>query len=529
MMGKISFFLGLQISQSPRCVFINQLKYALESFKKYGFDSCDLVDTPMVEKFKLDKDKAVDPSHYHGMIGTLFYLIASRLDLQFAFVDADYAGCQDTRHSTSGSMQFLGDRLSSGCDHNLLIMALDSKRFQCTMIAKSPLPYAATMFNIPERFYTSARNPVKEILLKLNVPDHRILKDGGEVLKLKNSKKDALSKLFKLSNQERYEYVGPKVTSAQDGKDYKMVKRDYAWLMISRPKLGKKGHEEPMLSPSWPPPRGESEGSDDELKKINALLAKAFNQRKFYSKPTNNNLRTSSTTSSANKKQEYVQYDDKKEEKKVDEKKSDMSKVKCYNCKKEGHFTKDCKKAKVLSESEESSSSKEETIAELVLIFCPKVEMSRDVLTVCSTMRILLLYRGEYSQWVEREAMINSIKNGDQPLPRVTQVSIAGTTSTELPHLKDKSMCNKTAKDLWDARARHMLGSEYGEQDRKAAILYEYETFKAFEGELLLDTYIRYLQVINDLKKCGYSKDNSGVGARAHGAVREVVLVLFRC
>nr|GEU59493.1 hypothetical protein [Tanacetum cinerariifolium] len=116
--------------------------------------------------------------------------------------------------------------------------------------------------------------------------------------------------------------------------------------------------------------------------------------------------------------------------------------------------------------------------------------MSRDVLTVGSTMRILLLYRGEYSQWVERfmnyleeqtdgEAMINSIKNGDQPLPRVTQVSIAGTTSTEQPPLKDKSMCNKTTKDLWDALARHMLGSEYGEQDRKAAVLYEYETFKA--------------------------------------------------
>nr|GFB76886.1 hypothetical protein [Tanacetum cinerariifolium] len=145
--------------------------------------------------------------------------------------------------------------------------------------------------------------------------------------------------------------------------------------------------------------------------------------------------------------------------------------------------------------------------------------MSRDVLTIGSTMRIPLLYRGEYSQWVERfmnyleeqtdgEAMINSIKNGDQPLPRVTQVSIAGTTSTEQPPQKDKSMCNKTAKDLWDALARHMVGSEYGEQDRKAAVLYKYETFKATEGELLLDTYIRYLQVINDLKKCGYSKDN---------------------
>nr|GEZ62354.1 ribosome-inactivating protein [Tanacetum cinerariifolium] len=67
---------------------------------------------------------------------------------------------------------------------------------------------------------------------------------------------------------------------------------------------------------------------------------------------------------------------------------------------------------------------------------------------------------------------------------------------------------NKIAKDLWDALARHMLDSEYGKQDRKATVLYEYNTFKSTEGELLVDTYIRYLEVINDLKKCGYSKDN---------------------
>ncbi|GJW64691.1 retrovirus-related pol polyprotein from transposon TNT 1-94 [Tanacetum coccineum] len=143
----------------PRGIFINQSKYALESLKKYGFDSCD---TPMVGKSKLDEDKegkAVDPLHYRGMIGTLLYLTASRHGLQFSicmcaryqarptekhlhavkkvfwylrgivnrglwylkdssialtsFADADHAGCQDTRRSTSGSMQFLGDRLVS--------------------------------------------------------------------------------------------------------------------------------------------------------------------------------------------------------------------------------------------------------------------------------------------------------------------------------------------------------------------------------------------------------------------------------
>nr|GEY73744.1 hypothetical protein [Tanacetum cinerariifolium] len=93
----------------------------------------------------------------------------------------------------------------------------------------------------------------------------------------------------------------------------------------------------------------EGSSSDDfsELKKITALLAKVFNQRKLYSKTTNNNLRTSSSSQSANKKQEFVKTGDKKEDKKADEKKRDMSRVKCYNCKKEGHFTKDGKKVKV--------------------------------------------------------------------------------------------------------------------------------------------------------------------------------------
>nr|GEY06071.1 retrovirus-related Pol polyprotein from transposon TNT 1-94 [Tanacetum cinerariifolium] len=66
-----------------------------EEVYKYGFESCNLVDTLMVEKSKLDEDKegkASDPSHYR---------------------DADHAGCQDTRRSTSGSLQFLGERLIS--------------------------------------------------------------------------------------------------------------------------------------------------------------------------------------------------------------------------------------------------------------------------------------------------------------------------------------------------------------------------------------------------------------------------------
>ncbi|GKC77420.1 retrovirus-related pol polyprotein from transposon TNT 1-94 [Tanacetum coccineum] len=87
MMGKLSFFLGLKISQSPKGIFLNQSKYALESLKKYGMETCDPADTPMVEKSKLDEDpqgKVVDPTCYHGMIGTLVYLTSNRPDLVFA-------------------------------------------------------------------------------------------------------------------------------------------------------------------------------------------------------------------------------------------------------------------------------------------------------------------------------------------------------------------------------------------------------------------------------------------------------------
>nr|GFC52942.1 hypothetical protein [Tanacetum cinerariifolium] len=85
----------------------------------------------------------------------------------------------------------------------------------------------------------------------------------------------------------------------------------------------------------------------NDLKKYGYKKDNSFNRKKFYAKPTNNNLRTSLASSSANKKPEHVKLVKKKEDMKADEKKRDMSKVKCYSCKKEGHFAKDYKKAKV--------------------------------------------------------------------------------------------------------------------------------------------------------------------------------------
>ncbi|GJW15322.1 retrovirus-related pol polyprotein from transposon TNT 1-94 [Tanacetum coccineum] len=132
----------------------------------YGLDQCDTVDIPMVGQSKLDEDlngTPVDPTHYRGMVGSLMYLTASHPDLVFAvcmfaryqakptkkhlttvkllfrylkgtinmglwyskdigfnltaFADANHAGCQDSRKSTSGSAQFLGEKLVSWTKH----------------------------------------------------------------------------------------------------------------------------------------------------------------------------------------------------------------------------------------------------------------------------------------------------------------------------------------------------------------------------------------------------------------------------
>ncbi|GJX17915.1 retrovirus-related pol polyprotein from transposon TNT 1-94 [Tanacetum coccineum] len=145
---------------NPRGVFINQSNYALEMIKKYGMESSDPNDTSMVERTKLDEDPQgiqVNPTHYHSMVGSLMYLTSSIPDLVIdvcmcgryharptethltavkrvfrylkgtinmglwyskdtineltTYADADHAGCQDTGRSTSGSAQFLGDKL----------------------------------------------------------------------------------------------------------------------------------------------------------------------------------------------------------------------------------------------------------------------------------------------------------------------------------------------------------------------------------------------------------------------------------
>nr|GEV20570.1 hypothetical protein [Tanacetum cinerariifolium] len=84
LMGEMKFFLGLQIHQSPRGIFINQAKYALEILRKCGMDKGQSIGTPMAMKPKLDANLSgnpIDQTDYLSKIRSLMYLTSSRPDI----------------------------------------------------------------------------------------------------------------------------------------------------------------------------------------------------------------------------------------------------------------------------------------------------------------------------------------------------------------------------------------------------------------------------------------------------------------
>ncbi|GJZ56295.1 hypothetical protein Tco_0611488 [Tanacetum coccineum] len=138
------FTKGLQIHQFPRVIFIKQAKYALEILKKHGMEKGQSIGTPMATKHKLDADlsgKLVDQTDYHSKIRSLMYLTSSRLDIVqadsgfelTAFSNADHVRCLDTRKSTSGGIQFLGEKLVSWM----------SKKQDCTTMSSTKAEYVA--------------------------------------------------------------------------------------------------------------------------------------------------------------------------------------------------------------------------------------------------------------------------------------------------------------------------------------------------------------------------------------------------
>ncbi|KAJ9561649.1 hypothetical protein OSB04_006809 [Centaurea solstitialis] len=182
MMGEINFFLGLQVRQFSDGIFINQSKYIFDLLKKYDMSGCHSIRTPMATGNSIGPDhegKDVDLRNYRSMVGSLMYLTASRPDIMFAtcvcaryhakpkeshlaavkrifrylkgtpyygiwypkglgfelqaYTDADYGGCNMDRKSTSGHLQFLGNKLVSWA----------SKKQQCVSTSTAESEYVA--------------------------------------------------------------------------------------------------------------------------------------------------------------------------------------------------------------------------------------------------------------------------------------------------------------------------------------------------------------------------------------------------
>ncbi|GJV45668.1 retrovirus-related pol polyprotein from transposon TNT 1-94 [Tanacetum coccineum] len=150
------------IYQSPCGIFISQSQYTLQLLKKHGMNGCDSISTPMATT-RLDADLQGTPTNqtkYRSMIGGLMYLIASRPNIAFAtflcarcqarptikhfkevkrIFDADHTGCHDDCKSTSGGLQFLGEKLVSW----------SSKKQDCTALSTAE---AGTEYQLADLF-----------------------------------------------------------------------------------------------------------------------------------------------------------------------------------------------------------------------------------------------------------------------------------------------------------------------------------------------------------------------------------------
>ena len=84
MLGELTFFLGLKVSQSEKGIFISQTKYIKDMLKKFKMEESKPISIPMVTGCKLSKDDEsleVDHTMYRSMIGIFLYVTTKRGDV----------------------------------------------------------------------------------------------------------------------------------------------------------------------------------------------------------------------------------------------------------------------------------------------------------------------------------------------------------------------------------------------------------------------------------------------------------------
>ncbi|KAJ9535601.1 hypothetical protein OSB04_un001260 [Centaurea solstitialis] len=241
MMGELTFFLGLQVRQTPQGIFINQSKYTFDILKHFDFTGPKSASTPMSTTFQLDADTSgnpVDQKVYRAIIGSLLYLTASRPDIMFAtcvcapFTDSDHAGCKLNRKSTSGACQFLGDKLVSWSSRKQNCVSLSTAEAEyvaaaccCSQVLWMKIQladYGYTMHRIPIYCDSSsaiqiAANPVQHSRTKhIDIRYHFIkdhVKKGNVELFFVESERQIADLFTKAFDEKRHYYSGPVVQS----------------------------------------------------------------------------------------------------------------------------------------------------------------------------------------------------------------------------------------------------------------------------------------------------------------------------
>jgi len=85
-LGKLKYFLGIEVAQSKNRIIISQRKYALDILKETGMSNCRPIDSPMDPNQKLLPNQGEpysDPERYQRLVGKLIYLTITRPDISF--------------------------------------------------------------------------------------------------------------------------------------------------------------------------------------------------------------------------------------------------------------------------------------------------------------------------------------------------------------------------------------------------------------------------------------------------------------
>ena len=86
-LGKLKYFLGIEVAYSTQGIFISQQKYVIDLLAEIGKIGCKLVSTPMDPNHKLGEDKEesmVDKRMYQRLVGRLIYLAHTRPDITYS-------------------------------------------------------------------------------------------------------------------------------------------------------------------------------------------------------------------------------------------------------------------------------------------------------------------------------------------------------------------------------------------------------------------------------------------------------------